>query len=808
MRKLSFFVLALCLAVGGMAQNCYWVFLTDKAGTQFNPYTYFDAKAIERYRLNGADLYDISNYPLNQQYEQQVETIATEAVGASRWLNAVAVMATPAQISKIEALPCVRDTRMIASDMQMAECKAEALRTASQRQAMERRNIAAMQQDGMPVLSEQLLRMQGNLFQDKNVDGAGIRVAVFDGGFPHVNTHDAFKHLRDNKQIIATWNFCDKKENVYGWSTHGTMVLSCIAGILHGKQLGLATGATFLLARTEVEPEPYKEEVWWTQAVEWADKNGADVINSSLGYGKDRHYTYEMDGRSTVAHAANMAARKGMLVCNSAGNEGDDKSWKTIITPADADSILTVGGINATLEQYQHITFSSYGPTADGRMKPNVCNFGQADVANPGNDSAMQSVFGTSFSSPLTAGFCACAWQMCHGLTAMQMKTEVEKSADLYPYFDYAFGYGVPQASYFVNRRKEQATEPTFTFQERQDQYVTVVPTGHRMVSAGLKDEQGNAVQREDAVFMKVTDANGMVQKYYDFGFERFDQDHNLVIHKAGLLNRTLTVFFDGYAQDYKLSPADNAAMKAFVAEHGTDTNDLFYAEVDSTGNVVENGGSEYMSRSLSDNDTRSFGDKWFIEGYVGIGMPIHTANAEQDIRCKLSLSSILEINFQYAFKRCYRLGLGMFLVGNNFVLPADEANILDPQDITAIGYDVEKKTVNYGEWGLELFQRVRLYPGGSLFHNGLFWDLGLYGSYGWNCYGRSLSHADGHTVDMHLRGLAPLDDYQWNWGLNTRIVNDWYGVYLRYRLNGIGQEVPQGAMLLPRLQVGLVLNL
>ncbi|MDY5969811.1 MAG: S8 family serine peptidase, partial [Bacteroidales bacterium] len=600
MKKTLVLIAAIALALQGLAQNCYWVFLVDKEGTTFDPYAYFDAKAIERYRLNDADLYDISNYPLRQSYVDRVTALAQEEVGTSRWLNAVAVMATPEQMAQIEKLECVKGSSLIASQMEMAHCR----QTARMEKQAARANDVL---DGMPKMSDQLLRMQGSLFRSKGIDGKGVRVAVFDGGFPAVNTHQAFKHLRDNNQIVATWNFCNKKENVYGWSTHGTMVLSCIAGILNGHQLGLATGATFLLARTEVEPEPYKEEVWWQQAMEWADKNGADVINSSLGYGKDRHFTYEMDGRSTVAHAANMAARKGILVCNSAGNEGNDKTWKTIITPADADSVLTVGGINADLYSYGHIYFSSYGPTADGRLKPNVCNFGQASVADPKGNDKMSEVFGTSFSSPLTAGFVACAKQAKPGLTAMQLKAEVERSGDLYPYFDYAFGYGVPQASYFLTG-KEMPEGATFVLEDS-GEYLYVRPTGVRAKRTPFNNEANEAAAKksEDHVFMKLTDSNGIIQKYVSLALSRFDDNHVVSISKHGLAGMKLTVFFDGYAKDYRL-PDDYAAT---LLASGTEE-EFYYAVQDSMGRMSY-AFVERINRSLSDNKTRPLGDKYFI---------------------------------------------------------------------------------------------------------------------------------------------------------------------------------------------------
>ena len=469
MKKILSIAAAIIFSLQLQAQNNYWVMLTDKAGTTFDPYSYFDSKAIERYRLNNADLYDISNYPLNDSYVSQIDAIVTDDFGQSRWFNAVAVTATPDQIAALRKLPFVKEVVMLESNMHLAKAEDS-----------EPIDLTGLFSEGAPA--DQLIRMGRDNFRNAGIDGKGIRIAVFDGGFPQVNTHIAFKHLRDEGRIIKTWNFPNKKENVYGWNSHGLMTLSCIAGI-HRYQsddgevrtdIGMATGAEFLLARTEIEAEPFKEEVWWQMAVEWADKNGAQIISSSLGYGKDRYYTKDMNGQSYVAKAGNMAARKGILVCNSAGNEGTDNSWLTIITPSDADSVLCVGGISNSLTEYEHISFSSYGPSADGRQKPNVVAFGHAYTANTGaSNDKYHFVDGTSFSCPLVAGFAACALQAKPGLTAMQLFHEIEKSADLYPYCDYTYGYGVPQAGYFTGNSKKAA--PTFKF-VKDGENVNLVP--------------------------------------------------------------------------------------------------------------------------------------------------------------------------------------------------------------------------------------------------------------------------------------------------------------------------------------------
>lgn len=549
MKKLLFLAIVALLAIAGMAQeNCYWVFFTDKNNTQFDPYTYFDAKAIKRYQQCGADLYDISNYPLNNEYMNTINEYTTEVYGESRWLNALGISTTPENALLIEQLPFVAKIQQIVSNGTLA--------SAPSRQG----TPAVKQPKTVDILTDQLKRFGGQYFVDKGIDGKGLRICVMDGGFPGVNTHPAFKHLRENHQILKTYNFPNKKEDVYGWSSHGTMVLSCIAGINEeGQKMGLATGAEFLLARTEIDPEPFMEEVWWAQGAEWADKNGVDIINSSLGYGKDRHWTKDMDGTSYVAKAANIAVEKGILICNSAGNEGDDKRWMTIITPADAENVLTVGGIEDDLEDYQHIDFSSYGPTADKRLKPNIVAFGTAEVAEPNGGYTYAS--GTSFSSPLSAGFAACAWQTKRDLTALQMKAEIEKSADLYPYFDYAYGYGVPQAAYFTGDMKP--AKRSFNLVQEKDGVRIAIPK----------------VLKNQDVFISVEGADGVLLGYY----KAYPDTIGILLKNKDLGQGVkLNVSYNGYYQTCPLS--GKGGDIAIKANNGLSGNDGTFKKVKGEG--------------------------------------------------------------------------------------------------------------------------------------------------------------------------------------------------------------------------------
>ena len=789
MKKILFFAVAILIISGAVrSQSHYWVMLTDKAGTTFDPYSYFDAKAIERYRLNNADLYDISNYPLNESYVYQIDALVSDDFGQSRWLNAVAVTATPEQIAAVMELPFVKEVVALCGDMQVTE--KEEYRDDSEQLPLPSVN----------KITNQLLRMRGELFVDNGIDGKGLRIAVFDGGFHAVNTHQAFKHLRDEGRILATWDFTKKRENVYDNHTHGTMVLSCIAGKLDDKQLGLATGASFLLAKTEVDPEPFKEEVWWQQAVEWADKNGADIINSSLGYTKDRHYTWQMDGRSYVSKAANMAARKGILVCNSAGNSGADNKWKIIGAPADADSILSVGGISPSLSSYQHISFSSYGPTADGRMKPNVCNFGYAECADPHDDNNTEFAAGTSFSSPLTTGFVACAWQTMRNKSAMQMKEEIEKSADLYPYYDYAFGYGVPQASYFVNSDGQGSKkEPTFTFEDKKafvliqihPRTVTVpLPKGRLMPDGSVSDV---TVSKEDVVMFKLQDAQGHIERYVNLGGDELSGRLSVAIPKAAMVGYTLVSHVNGFTSQYRLSIIDSL-------HYATQARDFEYYMVDTDG-YIHDEYSEYENRTLADNKVSNIGvgQRHQLEPAFQVGV-VWTFN---DDLVKYGIGSRIAIRYLFNIRKWYGLGAGLEAGSQAFRYQQDDLNIWDNSLGLPANINVDNKEFTLGCLNLELFQRIRFVPGGSKFNKGLHWDVGIYGGVQYDIYSVTYNadqNANCNGQTNSYSRVKPIGDSYLQWGLTTRLVWDYIGVFARMRMS-------QSDISLPRLEIGVQLS-
>jgi serine protease AprX len=508
------------LTLTSAAQQKFWISFTDKAGCEFDPYAYFDKAALDRRAVNCISLFDSSDFPVNEKYISEISRRALSVSWPSRWLNGVAAMLTDEQLEEIRHLNFVSAIEPMGFFGNQTDF---------------RDSLKPLSKEYGRLLAYQTDRLQGNEFKKKSVNGKGIRIAVFDAGFPGVEKHPAFSKIRSEKRIIATYDFIGRSENVYKGHWHGTGTFSCIAGISDTTNIGLATGAEYLLARTEyAHREPFSEEENWLAASEWADKNGAKIISSSLGYTWRRYFSYQMDGHtSLVARAATMAAKKGILVVSSAGNDGDEL-WKLMDTPADADSVLAVGGTNPYSDT--HIHFSSLGPTSDGRFKPNVCAPGIAIVAKK---NGLSESYGTSFSAPLVAGFAACAWQTHPEWTNMELFDALEKSSSLYPYFDYAHGFGIPQASWFMNERT--VAEPTFDFVIINDDIKVILRD--KFSHAELEQDLGYTVKRN--LFYKIEDRNSHIKSYTVLLASQKEMLHFL----AGDFNPgdVITIHFEGY---------------------------------------------------------------------------------------------------------------------------------------------------------------------------------------------------------------------------------------------------------------------
>jgi hypothetical protein len=522
-----FFALMVCnLGIAQVAEkgNAHWVFFSDKQGVNFDPYTYFHKNTIER-RINaGIPVNDITDYPLNENYVNSISQLCDSITIESRWMNAVKVWGcTSNQLQQIKSYPFIKSVE---------EASTGSLLLAS------KEDIApqSIKEKDVKLAIQQLENLGSGAFKKASITGKGIRVAVFDAGFPGLDKHEAFEKHRAENRIVATWNFLKNNEDGYRGVSHGTMTAGCVAGITKDIQTGLAVDCELLLAITEFgRTEPFREEEYWLAAAEWADKNGADMISSSLGYSFERYFYKDMNGNtSLVAKAARMATRKGMLVVNSAGNEYTN-SWQFIITPADVDSVLAVGGIDP--ETGYHISFSSIGPNSKNIMKPNVSAFGH--VCTSGKKGFTQ-VDGTSFSCPLITGFAACVLQANPSFKGkpMELFDLIQRNSTLYPYFDYMHGYGVPQASKMMKTEEPQL--PTFDFDLRDDGLI-------------IKLKEINVIdavtQAKKPVYYHIENDKGVILDYYLITAEEQEVvKFEFRIYKKG---QKLMVHYNGYTASY-----------------------------------------------------------------------------------------------------------------------------------------------------------------------------------------------------------------------------------------------------------------
>ncbi len=404
-------------------QQKYWIFFNDKSDTIGLP-NGFNEYAIKR-RIAQNIPWQISDYPVNEKYIRGIEFKVDSLGYESRWLNAVAAWIHTDSLSEIMTLPFVKKIESIGMNAINLTYK----------------KVTKKQQENEKKLADAQINVLGaKLLQLHKLNGRGIRICIIDAGFLGANTSPGLQHVYHRNGISSTFDFIRKKDDVYTGSMHGTYVFSCLAGKTETLQTGLATGASYLLARTEsVWSENRAEEDRWIAALEWADRQGAHIINCSMGYTRPKYKKTDLNGTSRLSKAMNMAADKGMLVINAAGNEYNS-NWKTIILPADAEKVLTVGAIHPYTAK--HAWFSSVGPTADGRIKP--------ELTAPGTVAAwgrkkISIISGTSFSAPLVGGLAACIWQFYSDtLTGTKLKQLLIKSGCWWPFFDYKLGYGLP----------------------------------------------------------------------------------------------------------------------------------------------------------------------------------------------------------------------------------------------------------------------------------------------------------------------------------------------------------------------------
>ncbi|MCQ2346191.1 MAG: S8 family serine peptidase [Paludibacteraceae bacterium] len=419
-----------------LASLTWWIQFTDKQGSSE---ICLSQRALDQ-RAAWNIAIDSLDYEVSPIYLDSLRAHGLTVMHTSRWMNGATVSGTAAQINTLLSatwITHIQPTRDNSSPNIWYSAK----------------RINETQQNDPPVISVSETEKQLNLYHlaplhRLGFHGQGILMCVCDGGFYNADRLSGLDSVRD--QILGEFDFTDDSYDFYrsGTGSHGTECLSAIAGQQESFH-GAATKAQYYLMRSEEnDTESPKEMDNWIAAVEKCDSLGVNVMSTSLGYFNFDNSSWDlsyadMDGKTTRAsRAALIAARKGMLVVVAAGNEGD-AGWHYIDVPADADSILTVGAVDT---DGNIAYFSSYGPTHDGRIKPEACAVGyRATLLDP-SDSEIIHSNGTSFACPLLAGMAATLWSAIPNATAQTIRTLIIQSTDRYTNPDDQYGYGIPNA--------------------------------------------------------------------------------------------------------------------------------------------------------------------------------------------------------------------------------------------------------------------------------------------------------------------------------------------------------------------------
>ncbi|WP_207421147.1 S8 family peptidase [Desertivirga brevis] len=412
--------------------------LTDKGKSDFsvgNPGAFLSDKAIERRRRRGIPI-DETDLPISKQYLKAITELGGTIVAQSKWLNTVTInVQDQFLIDKYKTLPFVKDVKLVYVGKRKKVSNVS--KYVDSPQAGSSSNLGTSIDYGSAALNINLVK--GEALHQEGFKGAGIDIAVIDAGFLNLKNNPAFSNIH----IKGAKSFVYENDDPYSIDSHGIWVTSCMAVNKPGRYVGTAPEANYWLLRTEDSDTEYPiEEDYWTSAIEFADSAGVDLVNSSLYYsdGFNSYYTKgytadDMDGKTAFStKAANMAFKKGIFIVNCAGNEN-----KWVGAPADSPGVLTLGSVN---DKSSKDSFTSWGMTVDGRIKPDVMALGGgASVINTSGTAENRS--GTSYASPIVCGLVACLWQAYPELTNNDLLEIIRKSADRASNPALPYGYGI-----------------------------------------------------------------------------------------------------------------------------------------------------------------------------------------------------------------------------------------------------------------------------------------------------------------------------------------------------------------------------
>lgn len=428
----------------------YFVKFKYKAQNSYqlsNPSQYLTSGAVWRRTYYGL-AFDSTDLPVRAQHISQLSAVNSVTLHyVTKWLNG-AVVSVPsasagAVLANIGALSFVASSTQVNPRLRLSRLGDVDPANGSTQPGLRPSNTGTYNMGGSAQQNQQI---QVDCLHEMGYRGQGMVIAVMDVGFNSVNTNPVFDSLKLRGGILGTRDFISGGNSVYEDGAHGAHVLSCMAAVQHGTIMGSAPMANYWLLRTEdIGSETLVEEYNWVRAAEFADSVGVDILTTSLGYttfdNAAQNHTYTtLNGKTApMSIAATMAARKGMFVLNAAGNEGGG-SWNYISVPADADSICTVGAVDNTGTVG---SFSGIGPTADGRIKPDLLARGVsvwiADV-----NGICFGANGTSFACPILAGGVACVWQRNRAMRNIQLLQILKSTANNAATPNNSKGWGIP----------------------------------------------------------------------------------------------------------------------------------------------------------------------------------------------------------------------------------------------------------------------------------------------------------------------------------------------------------------------------
>jgi serine protease AprX len=491
-------------------QYAFQISFTDKNNTPYqlsSPIAYLSSRALSRRASQGIAV-DSSDLPVNEVYLDSVLKLTGGIMHeTSRWLNmCVILVADSSVMHTLDGKTFVSSTKLVAYYASFLHHKIAGNPGSPSATNQQLKKTSGGDSGYYGDTWGQTTIVNGNYLYDKGFSGAGKLIAVLDAGFLGTDTHPGFDSLWSSARMVDQHNFTLATSEVFSIvDTHGTSVLSTMAGNVPGTFVGSAPSASYALYITEDNnSEQPIEMINMLCGAERADSLGADIITTSLGYNVfdypfgSLNFATDLDGKTTTASiAVNKATKKGILFVATAGNEGGD-SWNNILTPGDADSALTIGsveisGINAFT--------SGYGPNAAGQTKPDVCAIGQP--ANVFTQTGYGTEDGTSFSTPQIAGWAACLWEGIPSATPYLLRQAIIKCASSYSTPGPQIGYGIPNFECTYQALDVKDTPPPFSSSNwviampnpfRNDAVLAVAPNTSGEVEFSITDVSGKKV--------------------------------------------------------------------------------------------------------------------------------------------------------------------------------------------------------------------------------------------------------------------------------------------------------------------------